>query len=286
MIKYKQYTKLNAEYVKSKIAEYLEEDCANLDVTTLSSIKADSLIGARITAEEDMVFAGREIIENAFPHYIKVEVFVKNGERLSEGTTIAKIYGNAQTILSRERVMLNIIQRLCGIASTTSKYVKIAAPHKVQIFDTRKTTPGLRLFEKFAVTCGGGTNHRFDLASGILIKDNHIKAAGGVVEAIRLAKLADSKLPIELEVDTIEQITEALVEQPDGFLLDNMSPDECRNAVKLIRESEYGKDIFIEASGGITLLNLEGYMDTGIDAISIGALTHSIKSSSIHLEFE
>ena len=179
--------------------------------------------------------------------------------------------------------MLNILQRLCGIATHTKQYVDLASPFNVKILDTRKTTPGMRLFEKYAVKCGGGYNHRFDLSSGVLIKDNHIQSAGSITQAL---KKIDKKYWIELEVDTLEQIYEGLENEVNGFLLDNMNPKKVKEAVAIIRSDKSGNEIFIEASGGINLTNIKPYLNTGIDAISIGALTHQVQSSDIKLEFK
>mgnify|MGYP001398308070 FL=1 len=181
--------------------------------------------------------------------------------------------------------MLNLIQRLCGIATTTRQYVELADPFNVKILDTRKTTPGLRLFEKYAVAIGGAYNHRLNLSDGILIKDNHIIAAGSVTKAIEYARNSSISLPLELEVDNLDQIQEALLIGVDGFLLDNMYIDKIRSAVSIIRESNNGYDIFIEASGGITLDNIYPYLGTGINAISVGALTHRATSKDICLDF-
>jgi nicotinate-nucleotide pyrophosphorylase len=181
--------------------------------------------------------------------------------------------------------MLNLIQRLCGIATLSHEYAEIAKPSNVKILDTRKTTPGLRLFEKYAVAIGGAFNHRLNLSDGILIKDNHIVAAGSVTNAIISARKKGIHLPLELEVDNFDQIHEALKTGVDGFLLDNMKPETIRSAVSIIRASQNGEDVFIEASGGITLENIHPYLDTGINAISIGALTHQAVSKNIRLDF-
>ena len=176
-----------------------------------------------------------------------------------------------------------MLQRLCGIATLTKQHTQIGDKYNVKILDTRKTTPGLRLFEKFAVTAGGGFNHRLDLSSGILVKDNHIKAAGSIKDAIKKIKNENYDLPIEVEVEFEEQVIEGLIAGADGFLLDNQTPDNAKKLVKLIRNYN-DKYYFIEASGGINLTNLEEYVKTGVDAISIGALTHSAKSTNIHIE--
>tara|TARA_B100000401_G_scaffold62501_1_gene36912 strand:- start:843 stop:1382 length:540 start_codon:yes stop_codon:yes gene_type:complete len=179
--------------------------------------------------------------------------------------------------------MLNIIQRLSGIATHTKKYVDLANPFNVKILDTRKTTPGMRMFEKYAVKCGGGYNHRFSLSDGILIKDNHIESAGSIENVL---ENIDKQYWIELEVDTIDQIKQALSYNINGFLLDNMHREKIIECVQVIRSHPMGDNIFIEASGGINLMNITPYLDTGIDGISIGALTHQINSCDIKLEFK
>jgi nicotinate-nucleotide pyrophosphorylase (carboxylating) len=211
-------------------------------------------------------------------------MLVADGERISNGSIIAEINGNAREILTKERIILNLIQRMSAIATLATKYVDIAKPFGVKVLDTRKTTPGLRLFEKYAVAVGGAYNHRLDLSSGILIKDNHIAASGSISNALNNIKSMNLNLPIEIEVENFAQISEALVIGVDGFLLDNMSPALTIEAVKLIRSSKNGESIFIESSGGINLETLPAYVSTGIHAVSIGALTHGVKSADIHIE--
>ena len=285
MIEYPQLKKLSDDYITRKISEFFTEDIPNGDITTESTTSENSEITAEIHAVEQMVFAGEEVIPHCFGRNCQVSIKYKNGNILSNGDVIGVITGSAREILSHERVMLNLIQRLCGIATLTNQYAEIAKPFHVKILDTRKTTPGLRLFEKYAVAVGGGYNHRLNLSDGILIKDNHIISAGSLTEAIISAREKGSHLSLELEVDDLDQIHQALKTGVDGFLLDNMSPDTIRSAVSLIRESKNGKDIFIEASGGITLENIHPYLNTGINAISIGALTHQAVSKNIRLDF-
>ena len=210
----------------------------------------------------------------------------KDGSSVCKGEIFARLTGSTLSILSRERIMLNLIQRMSAIATLTNKYVQIAKPFGVKILDTRKTTPGLRIFEKYAVAVGGGQNHRYNLSTGILIKDNHITAAGGITAALHRVHSQHYSLPTEIEVENEHQIIEAIEAGTDGLLLDNMSPDELMRSVKLVRSHRRGKDIFLEASGGINLDNLKDYVCTGVDAISCGALTHSIKNANLHLEFE
>ena len=285
MIEYPQHKKLSDEYIIGKINYFLAEDIPNGDITTESTTSDDSEITAEIHAAEKLIFAGSEIIPHCFGEKCQVKINHKNGAMLSNGDVIGVVTGSAREILSRERVMLNLIQRLCGIATLSHEYAEIANPFNVKILDTRKTTPGLRLFEKYAVAIGGAFNHRLNLSHGILIKDNHIIAAGSITNAIESARKKGIHLPLELEVDNFDQIHEALKTRVDGFLLDNMKPETIRSAVSIIRASQNGEDVFIEASGGITLENIHPYLDTGINAISIGALTHQAISKNIRLDF-
>ena len=285
MIEYPQHKKLSDEYIIGKITYFLAEDIPNGDITTESTTSDNSEITAEIHAVEKLIFAGSEIIPHCFGEKCQVKINHKNGALLSNGDVIGVVTGSAREILSRERVMLNLIQRLCGIATLSHEYAEIANPFNVKILDTRKTTPGLRLFEKYAVAIGGAFNHRLNLSHGILIKDNHIIAAGSVTNAIESARKKGIHLPLELEVDNFDQIHEALKIRVDGFLLDNMKPETIRSAVSIIRASQNGEDVFIEASGGITLENILPYLDTGINAISIGALTHQAISKNIRLDF-
>jgi len=285
LIEYPQHKKLSDEYIIGKINYFLAEDIPNGDITTESTTSDNSEITAEIHAVEKLIFAGSEIIPHCFGEKCQVKINHKNGAMLSNGDVIGVVTGSAREILSRERVMLNLIQRLCGIATLSHEYAEIANPFNVKILDTRKTTPGLRLFEKYAVAIGGAFNHRLNLSHGILIKDNHIIAAGSVTNAIEFARKKGVHLPLELEVDNFDQIHEALKTRVDGFLLDNMKPKAIRSAVSIIRASQNGEDMFIEASGGITLENIYPYLDTGINAISIGALTHQAISKNIRLDF-
>ncbi|MBC8256655.1 MAG: carboxylating nicotinate-nucleotide diphosphorylase [Candidatus Marinimicrobia bacterium] len=284
-MEYPQHKKLSDDYIIGKISDFLAEDIPNGDITTESTTSDNSEITAEIHVVEKLVFAGSEIIPHCFGEKCEVKINHKNGALLSNGDIIGVVIGSAREILSRERVMLNLIQRLCGIATLSNQYAEIAKPFNVKILDTRKTTPGLRLFEKYAVAIGGAFNHRLNLSDGILIKDNHIVAAGSVENAINSARKLGASLPLELEVDNFDQIHEALKTRVDGFLLDNMNPETIKSAVAIIRNSKNGHDIFIEASGGINLKNICPYLDTGINAISIGALTHQAVSKNIRLDF-
>ena len=282
-MQYTQYKRLPQAYIENKINEFLIEDMPDGDKTTLGIFKNPEKVKAIIQAEQDLIFAGEQIISTFFKEYSETIAFFKDGDEIKNGQIISEIFAPIDYILTRERVLLNLLQRLCGIATLTKQHTQIGDKYNVKILDTRKTTPGLRLFEKFAVTAGGGFNHRLDLSSGILVKDNHIKAAGCIKDAIKKIKNENYDLPIEVEVEFEEQVIEGLIAGADGFLLDNQTPDNAKKLVKLIRNYN-DKYYFIEASGGINLTNLEEYVKTGVDAISIGALTHSAKSTNIHIE--
>ena len=284
-MEYTQHKQLSNEYIVAKIADFLAEDMPDGDKTTKDTIPEGVTISAEIQSGEELVFAGEKIIPHCFGENCQTTLNHNDGDYLLNGDVIGVVTGPAREILSRERVMLNLIQRLCGIATLTLEYAEIANPFNVKILDTRKTTPGLRLFEKYAVAVGGGYNHRLNLSDGILIKDNHIIAVGSVTKAIESVRKAGAGLPLEIEVDNTNQIREVLETNVDGFLLDNMNPQTIKESVSLIRASENGNDIFIEASGGITLKNIHPFLETGIDAISIGALTHQAVSKDIRLNF-
>jgi len=284
-MEYTQHKQLSNEYIVVKIADFLAEDMPDGDKTTEGTIPEGVTISAEIQSGEELVFTGEKIIPHCFGENCQTTLNHNDGDYLLNGDVIGVVTGPAREILSRERVMLNLIQRLCGIATLTLEYAEIANPFNVKILDTRKTTPGLRLFEKYAVAVGGGYNHRLNLSDGILIKDNHIIAVGSVTKAIESVRKAGAGLPLEIEVDNINQIRKALEANVDGFLLDNMNPQTIKESVSLIRASENGNDIFIEASGGITLKNIHPFLETGIDAISIGALTHQAVSKDICLNF-
>lgn len=284
MLNYEQINSLSNAYIKSKIYEILKEDIPTFDFTTLACINENSESTAIIEAVEDLVFVGKNIIKNFFDEKSNVNVFFEDGDYVYKNSIIATIDGNTREILSKERSMLNLIQRLSGIATITRKYVELASPYNVKILDTRKTTPLLRLFEKYAVNKGGGYNHRLDLSSAILIKDNHIKGATNLALAINSAKRYN--LNIEVEAENLEQIKEICKHKINGILLDNMNRDLTLESVKYIRNIYTKDEVYIISSGGINLKNINNYLDTGIDGISIGALTHSVKSSDIRLELK
>ena len=237
-------------------------------------------------AAENFIFCGQHIIPHCFPSSCQIKLLFKDGNQIFKDDIIAIIKGPAIGILTYERVMLNLIQRLCGISTETKKYTDLNIPNSFKVMDTRKMTPGLRKFEKYAVYVGGGWNHRLDLSSGILIKDNHLTAAGGVELAVKQMSLSNKgKLPLELEVDTIDQLIEGLKLDLDGYLLDNMNPLMVQKAVKIIRNQPQGENIFIEASGGINYETLETYAATGVDGVSMSAITAQAPVVDIKLDF-
>ena len=262
----------------------LQEDIGTGDITTLSAIPADKMISGRFIAKESGVVCGISVSKRVFALLdpeIQMQVFVKDGETVEKGTVIAEISGRAQAVLTGERVALNFLQRLSGIATRTHTCVEAIAGTKAVIADTRKTTPGLRVLEKYAVKTGGGSNHRHNLSDGVLIKDNHINAAGGIrtaVEAVR--KNAPHTLKIEVEVENQAMIEEALACRTDIIMLDNMTLDAMKAAVDFI-----GGRALVEASGNMGDKDLRTVAETGVDIISIGALTHSVRALDISLRF-
>lgn len=283
MILYNQIKEIPKEFIKNKIDEFLFEDSPEGDITTESTVSPDKIVKAQIKAKDNLVLSGRNVVEAMFENMDNVKFYFRDGDWIEKNQIIAEITGNAIELLRKERIFLNLMQRMCGIATNTRQYAEIGKPYNVAILDTRKTTPGLRMFEKYSVCMGGGQNHRFSLSTGILIKDNHIVAAGGVKNAVESCKSMGKDLPIQIEIAHKSEIKNAIESGIDGLLLDNMSPDYLRDCVIFAREIE--ENIFIEASGGVTLDNLKEYVQTGVNAISVGALTHSVKSSDISLKF-
>lgn len=282
---YPQITTISDEIARKYINSFLAEDSPNGDITSDLIFSGDEKSKAFIKCKSETVLAGGFLIKYFFSENTTVELLKKDGFFIKKGEIIAEIDGLTKEILRVERLFLNLLQRMCGIAYMAHQMYEIARPYGVEILDTRKTTPGLRIFEKYAVNAGGGCNHRYDLSSGIMAKDNHIFAAGGLANAINKLK-NNKKLPIQIEVDNIKQLETALDEGIDAVLLDNFTPSETKKAVELIRNHKNGKDVYIESSGGIDQGNLARYVDCGIDAVSSGALTHSVKSADISLDFK
>ena len=266
------------------IRRALEEDIGNGDITTLSTVSEGKQIEGVFIAKEEGVICGLPVLSRIFEILdpsIHLECIVKDGDLVKKGGLIARISGSARIILTGERVALNFLQRLSGIATRTHAAVQQISGTHAAITDTRKTTPGLRILEKYAVRTGGGSNHRFNLADGILIKDNHISAAGGISEAIaRARKMAPHMLKIEVEVESFAQIEEALQSGADIIMLDNMSMEDMGKAVSMISHKA-----IVEASGNMGDKDLLTVAQTGVDLISVGALTHTVRAMDISLRF-
>jgi nicotinate-nucleotide pyrophosphorylase (carboxylating) len=270
------------------LQRFLAEDIGRGDITTQLTVPEN--LGARgeLVAKASLVLAGINLFVEVFrllDPAIAAEIHHHDGDLLSPGDVSLSIVGKARALLTGERVALNLIQRLSGITTVTRRYVQAVEGTGALIVDTRKTTPGLRDLEKYAVRVAGGHNHRRDLGEAILIKDNHIRLAGGVGPALAAAKSAAGKVAwIEVEVTNLEELRAALVLRPDMILLDNMKPAEVRQAVQEVRAADPSRNIRTEASGGITLENVRQYAETGVDWISVGALTHS--APAVDLSFE
>jgi nicotinate-nucleotide pyrophosphorylase (carboxylating) len=278
---------LNPLLVEEAVRAALAEDFGRAgDITSQATIPASARAQAVIAARKKPgVLAGLALARQTFERVdpaLRFESLLEDGDAFAAGAALARIEGPARALLSAERVALNFLGRLCGVATLTSHYAKAIAHTKAKICCTRKTTPGLRAFEKYAVRCGGGVNHRFGLDDAILIKDNHISVAGGVVPALRAAKsFIGHLIKIEIEVDTLDQLREVLAEGADVVLLDNMSVAQLREAVATI-----GGRMTAEASGGIDLATLREVAETGVDLISSGALTHSAPTLDLGLDIE
>jgi nicotinate-nucleotide pyrophosphorylase (carboxylating) len=270
--------------IEDAVRAALAEDLGRAgDVTTQATIPATATASAVIATREAGVIAGLPLARAAFLQMsdeTSFEAWVNDGDRVEAGAAVARIDGPARAILSAERVALNYLGRLSGVASLTARYAERISHTKARVCDTRKTTPLLRAFEKYAVRCGGGANHRFGLDDAVLIKDNHIAVAGGVIPALRAAKEFVGHLTkIEIEVDTLDQLQEVLKEGADAVLLDNMSTDELRQAVAMVNGA-----MICEASGGVNLDTIAAIAETGVDLISVGALTHSAKVLDLGLD--
>jgi len=275
----------NSIELRKLIEVCLNEDIGTGDLTTNSIVPADAVSTGYIVAKEDGVLAGMPVAEMVFrclDPAIQFVVHAGDGDQVKRGQVLAEVRGNARAILTGERLALNFLQRLSGIATRTSRLVKLVPGEKPHIVDTRKTTPGLRMLEKYAVWVGGGRNHRFGLYDAVLIKDNHIKIAGGIAGAVEAARRGSPfTAKIEVEVEDLAGVREALEVKADIIMLDNMSPELMREAVALVA----GRAL-VEASGGITEENIQAVAAAGVDLISIGALTHSVKSLDISLDLE
>ena len=282
---------LNPLLIDAAVRAALQEDLGRAgDITSQATIPATAMARAVIAARKPGVACGLALARAAFAMMDQALVFeclVEDGAHLKAGDIAARITGPARALLSAERVALNYMGRLSGIATLTSHYVAEVAGTGAKICCTRKTTPGLRAFEKYAVRCGGGMNHRFGLDDAFLIKDNHIAVCGGIIPALRTAKAAAGHLvKIEIEVDNLAQLREVIAEGADVVLLDNMSLDMLRQAVAMVRARPGPGILLTEASGGVTLDSLRKIAETGVDMVSSGALTHSASVLDLGLDIE
>jgi nicotinate-nucleotide pyrophosphorylase (carboxylating) len=271
-------------FLEKKLKEFLEEDIGYKDLTT-DNLEINAKVKGQIIAKSEGVVAGIPFAIKVFqilqPN-IEIKFKLNDGDKIKKGDLVLEIVGDGKSILKGERVALNILQRLSGIATTTSKYIEKLKGLKIKLLDTRKTTPGFRAFEKYAVKIGGGDNHRFSLYDMVMIKDNHIALAGGITEAVKQIKSKVSPMvKIEVEVSNLEQLKEALQLDIDIIMLDNMSIDDMKRAVEIVN----GK-VKLEASGNITLENIRDIALTGVDFISTGALIHSSKWLDLSMKIE
>jgi len=281
--------RLRAQEILAAVRSALAEDIGRGDVTTVATVPARAQIVAVMRAREPLVVAGLAFAESAFcrlSRAVRVQRFVRDSQRVKPGTKLLRICGPARAILSAERVALNFVQRLSGVATLTAQFVKTVHGTGAQILDTRKTTPGWRRFEKYAVVCGGGRNHRIGLFDMVLIKDNHLAVLrdakpNPIAAAVSHAREEFPRLKVEVETDTLNQVEQAVAAGANIILLDNMEPAQLRKAVRLVAGRAQ-----TEASGGVSLRTVRTIAKTGVDFISVGALTHSARAVDIGLDFE
>jgi nicotinate-nucleotide pyrophosphorylase len=280
---------LSTEEIQQAVKSALAEDIGSGDVTTLATVPEETPAAAVMRAREPLVVAGLGLAETAFRQLsngVQITRVLEDGQRASSGDVLLRISGPAHALLSAERVALNFVQRLSGVATLTAQFVEAIHGTNAKILDTRKTTPGWRRLEKYAVTCGGGENHRVGLFDMVLIKDNHLAALKNalpnpIAAAVKGARTKYPTLKVEVEADTLEQVEQALAAEADLVLLDNMNLEQLRQAVEKCRG--HAKT---EASGGVNLATVRGIAETGVDFISVGALTHSARAVDIGLDFE
>lgn len=279
----------HTEAIDLAVRRALEEDIGPGDATSLATIPADAGSRAVMRARQPLRVAGLTLAQRAFlltSAACKVNLTLTDGDAVDTGAVLLEVHGPTRALLAAERVALNFVQRLSGVATLTAAFVEAVRGTNAVILDTRKTTPGWRLFEKHAVRCGGGTNHRLGLHDRVLIKDNHLAALrdappNPIAAAVQRARAAYPQLKVEVEADTLDQVGQAADAGADVILLDNMSNDQLRDAVRLVN----GR-CKLEASGGVTLQTVRGIAETGVDFISVGALTHSAPAADIGLDFE
>jgi nicotinate-nucleotide pyrophosphorylase (carboxylating) len=275
--------------VLASIGEFLSEDIGRGDITTQSTVSPDVRGYGKFLAKEDLVVCGLAVAEAVFVQLDEenpeIESNVNDGDEVKSGTVFATLKGYSDVLLTGERVALNLIQRMSGIATLTRQYVKAIEGTGAQIIDTRKTTPGLRMLEKYAVTVGGGKNHRLGLDDGVLIKDNHIALAGGITEAVTMAKKKVGHLhKIEVEITNWAQLREAIEAGADIVMLDNQTPEETEKLVEMSRN--LNPNVLIEASGGMDLDRVRYFAEAGVDLISVGRITHSARAVDISFKIQ
>jgi len=281
---------IDASAYRNLLRSFLAEDIATGDITTETTVPAGQRASGELIAKAPLVLAGIDLFAEVFrllDSTTEVEIISRDGEELVPGNIPARVSASAHALLSGERVALNLLQRLSGVATLTRRFVRAVEGTDAAILDTRKTTPGMRALEKYAVLVGGGKSHRKDLAEAILIKENHIRLAGGVSAALTSAQAARGRVAwIEIEVTNLDELRAALMHNPDVIMLDNMSPCLVRQAVCEVRKHDAPHKIRTEASGGITLNNVREFAEAGVDWISVGALTHSAPAVDLSFEIE
>jgi nicotinate-nucleotide pyrophosphorylase (carboxylating) len=280
---------LESGEIMSAIGEFLAEDIGRGDITTTATVPAETRGYGRFLAKEELVLCGMDVAEAVFFHLdpdgSEIESNYSDGDRIQAGTVFATLKGFADVLLVGERTALNLIQRMSGIATLTRQYVDAIEGTKASIVDTRKTTPGLRMLEKYAVTVGGGKNHRMGLDDGVLIKDNHIALAGGITEAVSAAKSRVGHLhKIEVEISNWAQLREAVEAGAEIVMLDNQTPEEAAKLVQMARN--INPAVLIEASGGMDLNRVRSFAEAGVDLISVGRLTHSARAVDISFKIQ
>jgi nicotinate-nucleotide pyrophosphorylase (carboxylating) len=275
--------------IMASIGEFLAEDLGRGDITTQATVPPEIRGTGRFLAKENLVICGLEVAEAVFAHLDpespEIEPVFNDGDEVEAGTVFATLKGYADILLAGERVALNLIQRLSGVATLTRQFVKAVEGTRAKIVDTRKTTPGLRMLEKYAVTVGGGKNHRFGLDDGVLIKDNHIALAGGVRAAVRAAKEKVGHLhKVEVEITNWAQLREAIEAGADIVMLDNQTPEEAAKLVEMA--NDLNPSVLIEASGNMNLETVRSYAEAGVDLISVGKITHSARAVDISFKIQ
>ncbi|WP_026585354.1 carboxylating nicotinate-nucleotide diphosphorylase [Bacillus sp. J33] len=274
---------MNKLKLRLQLEQFFLEDIGERDLTSELIFGEDQTGKVVFLAKENGIFCGEEIIRlgyNVLSPLVDINLKVQDGDRIENGQVLAEAIGPVGALLKGERVILNLLQRMCGIATKTNEAVRVLNSSHTKICDTRKTTPGLRMLEKYAVRCGGGYNHRYGLYDAVMIKDNHISFAGSIPKAVEAARSKIGHMvKIEVETETKEQIVEAIEAGADVIMFDNRKPEEIKEWISIVPEN-----VLTEASGGITLENLASYSDTGVDFISLGFLTHSVKALDISVK--